>query len=139
MNLQPAMREKFVGEIRYAVGKMRATTNAMEKLYYFSAVYGMAYRVFNFEYDAEIVFIHQITNAAYGTINARIAALTQRVEGGVEIPPNLFTKLEDALEDLAKRIEKDQETYPVLETISTLAYSATGNGYYLYLKGILKI
>ena len=37
---------------------------------------------------------------------------------------------------VANKIEKGEETYPVLQRIFNMAYSTTGNGYYLHLKGI---
>ena len=57
----------------------------------------------------------------------------------IDFPEGFFEKLGDCLEELAKSIESDQDTYAVLQKISSLAYISTGNGYYLYQKGILKI
>ena len=37
---------------------------------------------------------------------------------------------------LEKNIEKDEDTYLVLEKISNLTYLTTGNGYYLTQRGI---
>ena len=57
----------------------------------------------------------------------------------IDFPEGFFEKLSECLEELAKNIENNQDTYAVLQKISLLAYISTGNGYYLYQKGILKI
>ena len=57
----------------------------------------------------------------------------------IDLPDDLFDKLCDSLEELAEKIEKDEDTYSVLQKLSVFAYVTTGNGYYLYRKGILRI
>lgn len=54
------------------------------------------------------------------------------------MPDQLFDGLSDVLNELADKIEKNQNDIPVLEKINALGYSTTGNGYYLYQKGIIK-
>lgn len=139
MKLSPVMQTKLIDEIRYVIEKMRATQNPVEKLYYISAIFGMAQRIFNFEHEPELVFLHQVVHDAYNSINSRVTLMTQRLEGGASLPGDIFIKLEEAFIKLANRIENNQKIYDVLQDISNLAYSATGNGYYLYTKGILKI
>jgi hypothetical protein len=58
---------------------------------------------------------------------------------GTGIPSNLFDRLCSCMEELATRIERNQKTYAILQDIANIAYSTTGNGFYLYTKGILKI
>jgi len=70
-------------------------------------------------------------------INARLTAISTGQEGGISIPDNLFSGLEDALQEMVDSIDKGAETYPALQKMGNLAYSTTGNGYYLYLKGML--
>lgn len=140
MKISSELREKLVKEIRYAVMNMRKSETINDKMYFFSAVYGMADRVFNFEYDPELVFLHQVVRQAFDTINAKVNLIVAGSLGaGSSIPPNLFSKLQDTLDELANRIEKNQKTYSLLEDISNMGYLATGNGFYLYTKGILKI
>jgi len=71
-------------------------------------------------------------------MNANLASIKQG-QGVNTFPKDVFDKLENALEELVVKIEKGEKTYPVLEKISNLAYSTTGNGYYLYLKGMLTV
>ena len=134
MNLSPEMQKTFTDEIHFIVGKMKATDIPAEKLYFFSAGYGMAQRIINFEYEPELSFIHQVLLLVYNMVNTRQAAISAG-----HGPDNLFNRLEEALEEMADRIEQGLETYPTLQKMVNLAYSTTGNGYYLYLKGMLTV
>jgi hypothetical protein len=138
MQLSKSNKLALANEIRTAVGYMSKTNIAQEKMYFFSAVFGIANRIMNLEFDPELGFVHHVTNAAYATINANLISMAQG-QSVRTFPPQLFEKLQEALEDLASHIEKGESTYPALERISNLAYSTSGNGYYLFLKGALKI
>ncbi len=140
MKLSSGMREELVKEIRFAVDGMRKSPKFADKMYYFSAVYGMIDRVYNFEYDPELVFIYQVIQQTFALINAKLSLSGQRDLGlGTGVPTNLFDRLCSCIEELATRIEKNQKTYATLQDIANIAYSTTGNGFYLYTKGILKI
>jgi len=138
MNLSKDMNKRLVTEIRNAVKQMAATKNATEKAYYFSAVHGMANRIMNLEFDPELVFVHFVMN---GTHVALLQALVQSSQGQsmTTLPPKLFDGLQDALSLLADSIESGERTYSILERIANLAYSTSGNGYYMFLKGMLKV
>jgi hypothetical protein len=133
------MRQDLVKELKYVLDQMRSTQNPVDKLYYFTAVYGIANRIFNFEYDPELVFVHDVVQHTYNSINQRLNLIAQRLEGGASMPGDVFAKLEACLEKLADKIENDQKTYEVLQEMDQIAYSTSGNGYYLYKKGTLKI
>jgi hypothetical protein len=139
MNLSPDMQKRFTDEVHFVIKSMKNAETAAEKLYFFSAGYGMAQRIINFEYEPELVFIQQVLQLVYNMINARIAAISARQEAGISMPENLFNRLEEALEEMMDRIEQGAEIYPALQKMVNLAYSTTGNGYYLYLKGMIKV
>jgi hypothetical protein len=131
------MQQVFINEMRTATEHMRKVVAPEEKLFFISAVHGAAFRIMNIEYDTELAFIHHVMNTAYGMMSANLALVRQ---GGVNtFPKDIFEKLENELDLLAQRIEQKESTHPVLERISNLAYSTTGNGYYLYLKGLISI
>lgn len=138
MHLSASNQEAFVKEIRTVVDYMGKANTAQEKMYFFSAVYGMANRLMNLEFDPELGFLHHVTQAASTTINTHLALAAQG-QSVATFPPPVFDKLQEALSDLAEYIEEGKRTYPILERISNLAYSTSGNGYYLFLKGSLKI
>lgn len=139
MNLSQEMKRSFTDEIRFALRNMRNTTVAAQKLYFFSAIYAMAQRILNLEYEAELLFIFQVLQLVYNMVNTRLVALSTGQEAGIRIPDNLFTQFEDELDEMSNLIEQGKETFPVLQRLVNIAYSTTGNGYYLYLKGLLKV
>ncbi len=139
MNLSQNMKNELTNEINFVVKKMRDTSSPVEKLYFFSALYAITQRIINFEYDPEVTFIHQVLQHVYNTVNSRITMITTGQQAQVGIPDNLFTSLENSLAELVFNIEKGTKIYPQLQTMVNLAYSTTGNGYYLYLKGMLKV
>lgn len=139
MNLSPEMNKTFTDEIKFVLQNMRNTTIAAQKWYFFSAIPAMAQRIMNLEYEPELVFIFQVFQLTYNMVNARLAALSGGQEAGISILDNLFTKIEDELEKMVGLMEKGEKSYPVLQRLVNIAYSTTGNGYYLYLKGMLKV
>jgi hypothetical protein len=138
VNLSPDMKKAFTDEVATAIKHMKSVNTVEEKQFFLSAVYGAAFRIMNIQYDSELAFIHHVVNAAYGLMQMNLASIKQG-QGVNTFPKDVFDKLENALEELVVRIEEGEKTYPVLEKISNLAYSTTGNGYYLYLKGMIKI
>ncbi len=138
MNLSAGNQEALVKEIRTAADYMGKANSAQEKMYFFSAVFGIANRIINLEFDPELGFLHHVTQAAYNTINTNLVLVAQG-QSMATFPPLVFDKLREVLNDLATCIEDGKQTYALLERISNLAYSTSGNGYYLFLKGSLKI
>jgi len=138
MEISAENRRILVNEIRTVAEYMSGNNDARQKMFFFSAVFGIVNRIMNIECDPELVFVHQVINAAYNTINTNLIMATQG-QSTPTIPPPVFDKLQEVLEDLAICIEEGKKTYPILQRISNLAYSTSGNGYYLFLKGLLKI
>jgi hypothetical protein len=139
MNLSPDMQKVFTDEVHFVINKMRSTDSPKDKIYFFSAAHAMAQRVINLEYDPELNFIQQVLQLAYNTINARLSAISTGQQTDISIPASLFDKLEEKLEEMVGLIDEGLETYPALQKIANIAYITTGNGYYLYLKGMIKL
>ena len=138
MDISKDYRQIIVREFKYAAELMTKNELAEEKMFYFSSTYGVLSRIFNLEYDPQLVLSHLILNNAYGSINARINA----IKGGdkvVVFPPEYFEKLTESIETLASQIEKNEDIYKTLQKIAELTFFTTGNGYYLFQKGLLKI
>jgi hypothetical protein len=141
MNVSENYKNIIAKEFREVVEKMKETKDLSEKMYFFSATYGVVSRVFNLDFDPVLVFVHLILNAAYDTINGRLMALKGRQDEVVQIPENLFDSLQKAVERLAENIEtgNKNELFKNLQKIANLSFATTGNGYYLFKKGMLKI
>ena len=79
--------------------------------------------------------------AAYGAIHNRLQNLVSGRDRAVQLPEPFITALLETTERLggAIRDKKDSEIYPILARFSEICYATTGNGYYLFHKGELKI
>lgn len=139
MNLSKELQKTFAEEIEFALKGMRGTSSVSEKLYYYSGVYAAAQRIFNTEFDPEMVFIHNVLQNSHQLIHVRSAQLQQGVDPHLKLPETFFAKLEADLEKLALAIKKGGSVYPTLQDISNLAFITTGNGYHLYLKGLISV
>lgn len=138
MDLSKNMKSLFIKELKFVLKNMKSTDILVEKLYFFSAIYAVANRIFNIEFHSELVFIHNAIQAAHQQISTNLSA-AQEQKLAIGIPDGLFDELEIAVEEMIAKISNNQDIYLVLQRISDLAYSTTGNGRYLHLKGMLAI
>ena len=138
MKISADFRKCIVDEFRLVAKKIREEENPARKLFFFSATYGIISRVFNFSFDPQLVFIHMVLNDSYNTISAS-ASVQRGEERAIRVPEELFDKLANATDELADKIENDENTCGTLQKIANIAFSTTGNGYYLYEKGVFSI
>ena len=128
----------MIKEVDFAIIKMEKSNTLEEKLYYFSSVFGMIQRIYNIEYDEDLVYAHFILRKAYEMFQARLSA----IKTGERIIP-LFEdqskKLVQYTKELSKILQEKKDLSHTLKKFTILAYSTTGNGYYLFQKGLLKI
>ena len=139
MNLSKNMKSLFIKELKFVLKNMKSTVTPVEKLYFFSAIYAVANRIFNIEFHPELVFIHNVIQATHQSVSASLAAAPQGQEMAIGMPDGLFDELESIMEEMIAKISSNQDISLVLQKISVLAYSTTGNGRYLHLKGMLTI
>jgi hypothetical protein len=139
MNLSEDMSKLFIDELNFVLQSMKATDKPMGKIYFFSGIFGVANRIFNIEFHSELVFIHNVVQAAHKQILESLTLVSQGRGLSIGIPEDIFDGLEVAIEEMITRISRDQDIYSSLQKISNLAYSTTGNGRYLHFKGMLTI
>ncbi len=139
MELNKTMRIALVDEIKSVVQKMKDTNEPVEKAYFFSAIPAHVIRIINFKYDQELSFLSFVLAGAHQQISSRVISLSKQQDRPISIPSGLFDKLEHELEILASKIENDEQIYQELVYISHLAYTTSGNGYYLYLMDRIKL
>ena len=135
MQLNDTNKEYLVSEFQAAHSGMSNATSAESVMYYFSATYGTVGRVINFEYDEFLVYAHVVLQNAYNMIQLRLRSIPN--DPAVAIPNELFEKLTEDVYDIASAIDDlDAERMQnALVRIANMAFSTTGNGYYLYLQG----
>jgi len=138
MNISDNFREIILKDINYVVAKMDKSGTFEEKVYYFSGIHGMIQRIFNIEYDEELVYAFFILRETHNAFSSRLHAIKS---GQNEIPMynEHFEKLIIIVKELAKKIEKKENIDDTLKKFLILSYVTTGNGYYLLQKGLLKI
>lgn len=142
--MRKEFRQRLAKEYRYAVTKMQEATRLDKKLYYFSVFFGEAQRVLNWEWNRDLALMYTVTQHVHTQVNATIMTPTV----GQVIPidwATFFDKLTQVSSDLATYFEKPEnesskeELYQILGCFAELAYMASGNGSYLYEKGLFKL
>ena len=140
MKLSFDNKKTLVDELRYvASGLLKKESEIPTKLYVYSAAHAVVNRVFNIEFDPDLILIHAILQNTYIEIRNAFDNIASGREKVIMIPEGLFNFLAQSLQDLADVIAKDGDVTPHLKKIAIAGYATTGNGYYLYQKGILKL
>jgi len=137
MVISDKSRKLLVEELNLVAGKMEDSATGEEKLYYFSAAYSMVQRVFNIEYDPDLVFIFLILRETYNAMNSRIQAM-KGGEGLLTLKQEHFLKLTEYTKEFASLLKANKDVVDTLKKFVILLYSTTGNGHYLVQKGLLK-
>jgi hypothetical protein len=121
---------------------MAATPDLLGKLYFFSALFGEANRAMNQHWDAELGLIHFVLSKAHADMLVRLAQPPLGLDPTAwpqELPEEL-TKAARELTALFELSEQDPaKIHEILTRIAEIAYTASGNGYYLYLKKAIKL
>ncbi len=135
LSISDSSRKILVDGLKYVIKKMKEKDNPLEKLFYYSDVYGALPRIFNVEFSPTLVHMHMILQTSHATIQNVVAQIVKGGEVVIKIPPNYFETLTTILEELCENIENDRSVYKTLERITNLTYVMVGNGYFLYNKG----
>ena len=143
MQLPKATQTRLAQEFRFSAQKMAETPNLQTKLYFFSALYGEVSRVLNQVWDSELSLLHLVLQSSHRMISSRVAAYVSGAERTIPIPED-FPEALDATANALAEVFEEPEIDPtrlgrVLAKIAALAYVTTGNGYYLHVKGALKV
>ncbi len=139
--LREELRQRLVKEYRYAVTKMQQESQLAKKLFYFSVLFGEAQRTLNWEWDTDIILIYTITQHAYTQLNATMqtpALLTTLPVDWTTVFDNLTKVASDLANYLenAKNTSNKDELFQILGRFSEISYAISGNGSYLYGKGV---
>ena len=138
MKLSKTFRDIIVNEIEFVVTKMKESAEIEKKIFYFSAIPAELLRVFNLEYDPDLLYIQHIINATHVAFQQRIAAI-QRGDTVVPITNEQMDSLEYSSVELGNRFKENKKMDDILREFIILSYSTSGNGYYLMQKGLLEI
>lgn len=138
MKLKAEHKKVILEEFEYAARMMREVQTFDEKLFFFSSTFGVLSRVLNFEFNSQLVFMHFVLNNAHTAILGRIQA-ARAGDTAIVLKEDFFEKLTDMVDDLKNRIKSGKDAHDILEKIAVLTFTTTGNGYYLFRKGVFSI
>jgi hypothetical protein len=138
MNISESFKKMLIEEIYFVVERMNKSQNDTEKLFYFSAVYGIFQRIFNLEYDSDLVYAYVILRSTHEEFTNRLRSI-QQGEAIIPLFKDVFTKLTDTTKELGEDIASNRDFHHTLKKFVLLTYSITGNGHYLMQKGWLKL
>lgn len=139
MQLSEANKKIISDEFRVIVQLINEEEDALRRVYYFSAAYGVVHRVINSEFNNELTLMHSVLHNTYLALDSRLKSIISGGERVIELPSNALSVLSSALNELCDVISKDQDIYEPLAKIAAISYVTTGNGYYLYRKGVLRL
>ena len=136
-------RQRLAREYRYAVTKMQETQQPAKKLFYFSVLFGEAQRMLNLEWNSELALIYTVAQHAHTQINTTILApgLGQVLPIDWIMVYEKLTRAADGLATYYEMAENDaskEGMYQTLARLAEIAYMVSGNGSYLYEKGLIK-
>ncbi len=136
MNVTSESIERISAEIDFALKKMEEAATPQEMFFYFSASYGVINRIMNFECDPVLVFSHQVLSTVHAAFTKRMSM----TETHMDVTPEMFEKLHSMLGEFVNALKQQDESkvFLALSKFSCLGYATTGNGFYLYKKGVLK-
>ncbi len=142
MKLPDALRNRLAREFRFAADGMAGSPDMQQRLYFFSVFYGELNRVLNLSWSPELVLAHTVLKETTQQISGRVNTPTVGTPND-GIPKGLSEAVDRLANDLADCFAapevEEAKLYQALARAAELGYVATGNGYYLYLKGAIKI
>lgn len=139
MNINKDFRKLIVDEINYVLTKMGQGQTGEEKIFYFSAIFGIMQRIYNLEFDPDLLYAHFILQETHKNLLSRLKSIEMGGERAIPLHEYHFERLISLTEELRKNIAENKPLDNTLKKFVLLIYTTTGNGYYLMQKGILKV
>ncbi|MCK4541917.1 MAG: hypothetical protein KAU17_06775 [Spirochaetales bacterium] len=139
MNLSSINKDIILKEFTYVLPKIKETKDLSKKLYFLSALHGVVRRIMNIEFNESLIFLHHVLQATHAAFAIRLNAMVNKAEKPVEITDDMVDRLFSLVDELYSCIDDDQDFCHILRKMTVLSYVTTGNGYYLYCKGVLRI
>jgi hypothetical protein len=142
MNILQEYKELFEAELDQIINLMKESSTIEQRLYFFSASFGTINRIMNFDCNPLLIFSHQELQNVHQNISNRLSQhITPSNMSFMGVPQEFGDALLQYLIEYKDAFSSgdDSRIYSVLEKFSNLSYAATGNGFYLYVRGRLKL
>jgi hypothetical protein len=138
MKLSKSNKEIILTDLDFILEKMKSTESISEAFYYFTGVNSVLQRVMNIKYDEELLFAYVTTRTVSDLVFERNNAI-KNGETTIDYINDFKGKFLYGLKTLRDSIAEDKDTTKALQRLLALAYSTTGNGYFLLQKGSFKL
>ena len=141
--LPKAIQKRLAQEFRLAADRVAEADGIAGKVYFFSVFYGETGRQLNVHWDPDLALLFLVTQAACAGITNRA-----NLPPGAGFTPDgisdeFLQALDQVSDELATAFEGSEidlaRLYAALARTAELAYITTGNGAYLYQKGLVKL
>lgn len=140
--LPEPIRQRLAAEFRFAASRIAETSDIDTKLYYFSVFFGETSRQLNMHWDADVALLWSVSQSACNAIAARNAQATGAFPLG-HFPHGFFQAIDEVSVELAGAFEGKEldlpRLYAALARTAELTFITTGNGAYLFQKGMVKL
>jgi hypothetical protein len=130
-------KKKLIEELKFISNKFENEHTLKGKSFYLSAVHPLLNRIINLEFDDELMLLNFVFQGLHGIFDNLIIKIEQGIEKIITIPEEFLPELTKLLNEIANAIEKKKDLYPYAQRASLFAQVLTGNGFYLYQKGVL--
>ncbi len=98
----------------------------------------MAGKIGDLTYDSQLAFMQFVLEVASSTISDRVDNIVSE-NHTIPLVDGFFEKIADGLNELANKIENDEDTYKTLQKIVELSYVTTAAGYHQFLRGMIEL
>lgn len=141
--LPKALQERLASEFRFAADGMKAAEDYPTKVYFFSVFYGEPGRILNLHWERSLALLHDVVQKACQQMNLKPTlpeGTTPLLKG---IPIGWMEAFDQVGDEIASTYEADEvdesRLYAALGRVAELAYVLTGNGFYLFMRGAIKL
>jgi len=138
MKISDSFRKLIIDEVRFSVEKMEEKEDLREKLYYFSGIQCVLRRVFNIEFDPDLLFAFNVFESTHRSFMDRYGAIEKGGDRVVLIFQEQLDGLTEGAKEFADKIKNKKNFDSTLKKLIVLSYTTTGNGYYLLQKGLIR-
>lgn len=142
-SLPKPIHQRLASEFSLASKRVADTQDIDGKLYYFSVFHGETGRQLNMHWNADLALLFLVVQTACQQIANRV-----RLPVSAGFPPDGISEewskaLDDVSRELALAFRSNEidlvRLYAALARTAELTYATTGNGAYLYQKGMINL
>lgn len=139
MKIDPYLRKELVKELQYCAKKILEEGDVEKKMYFYRYVWEALDRIIDLSFDPQLLFAQFVIEVSHGTISNRVNQIRVKKDKTIPLVEGVFDLLTKSINELATKIEKDEDIYKTLEQIVKLTYLNTSDGHYQFTKGMIEV